>query len=69
MKENLLSAIKKWKLGRIRCIAFALPEQEKAQIKKTNPAQRLGEYIREKSILATKSSISSPIWWCVYVIV
>ena len=34
MKENLLSAIKNENWVEIRCIAFALPEQEKAQIKK-----------------------------------
>ena len=34
MKENLLSAIKNENWVEIRCIAFALPEEEKAQIKK-----------------------------------
>ena len=34
MKENLLSAIKAHDFTTIRNICFALPEQEKAQIKK-----------------------------------
>ena len=49
MKETLLSALKAHDFTAIRNICFALPEEEKAQIKKQTQHKRLGKYIREKA--------------------